>query len=137
MQNFLVFFRRLWYNTENRLWGRRKTAGKRGLCMDGSISVRYLQEYIREKDYKPELLKDYFLKLSEEVGELSRAMRKGLRAADKGEISGTVDEEVWDVMYYAIAIANLYGVDLERVIQVKSEISQSKYPSAAVFEENR
>ena len=59
--------------------------------MDGSISVRYLQEYIREKDYKPELLKDYFLKLSEEVGELSRAMRKGLRAADKGEISGTVD----------------------------------------------
>ncbi len=91
----------------------------------------------QKKDYKPELLKDYFLKLSEEVGELSRAMRKGLRAADKGEISGTVDEEVWDVMYYAIAIANLYGVDLERVIQVKSEISQSKYPSAAVFEENR
>ena len=77
------------------------------------------------------------VKLSEEVGELSRAMRKGLRAADKGEISGTVDEEVWDVMYYAIAIANLYGVDLERVIQVKSEISQSKYPSAIVFEENR
>ena len=105
--------------------------------MDGNISVRYLQEYIRKKDYKPELLKDYFLKLSEEVGELSRAMRKGLRAADKGEISGTVDEEVWDVMYYAIAIANLYDVDLERVIRVKSEISQSKYPSAAVFEENR
>ena len=35
--------------------------------MDGNISVRYLQEYIRKKDYKPELLKDYFLKLSEEV----------------------------------------------------------------------
>ena len=42
--------------------------------MDGNISVRYLQEYIRKKDYKPELLKDYFLKLSEEVGELSRVM---------------------------------------------------------------
>ncbi len=105
--------------------------------MDGNISVRYLQEYIRKKDYKPELLKDYFLKLSEEVGELSRAMRKGRRGGGKGEIIGTVDEEVWDVMYYAIAIANLYGVDLERVIQVKSEISQSKYPSAIVFEENR
>ena len=105
--------------------------------MDGKTTVKYVQNYIKQKDHHPELLKDYFLKLSEEVGELSRAMRKGLRAADKGEISGTVDEEVWDVMYYAIAIANLYGVDLERVIQVNSEISQSKYPSAAVFEENR
>ena len=37
--------------------------------MDGKISVKYLQTYIKQKDYHPELLKDYFLKLSEEVGE--------------------------------------------------------------------
>ena len=103
--------------------------------MDGRTTVRYLQDYIKRKDYHPELLKDYFLKLSEEVGELSRAMRKGAKA--ENEIKGTIDEEVWDVIYYAIAIANLYDIDLEQVIKVKAEMNQSRYPSSVIFEENR
>ncbi len=36
--------------------------------MEGKTTVKYLQRYIKQKDYHPELLKDYFLKLSEEVG---------------------------------------------------------------------
>lgn len=105
--------------------------------MDGKTTVRYLQNYIRQTDCQPELLKDYFLKLAEEVGELSRAMRKGLKASRPGEIKGTIDEELWDVIYYAIAIANLYDIDLEQVIKTKSELNQSRYPSSVVFEENR
>ena len=105
--------------------------------MDGKTTVKYLQNYIRQNDYHPELLKDYFLKLAEEVGELSRAMRKGLKASDHGEIKGTIDEELWDVIYYAIAIANLYNVDLEQVIKAKTALSESRYPSPVVFEENR
>ncbi len=105
--------------------------------MEGKTTVKYLQNYVRQKDYNPELVKDYFFKLSEEVGELSRAMRKGLKASNREEIRGTIDEELWDVMYYVIAIANVYGVDLEQVIQVKEEINQGRYPSPVVFEENR
>lgn len=105
--------------------------------MDGKTTIKYLQSYIRQKDFHPELLKDYFLKLSEEVGELSRAMRKGLRAADSENLKGTIDEELWDVIYYAIAIANLYDIDLEQVIKVKEEMNQKRYPSANIFEENR
>lgn len=105
--------------------------------MDGRTTVKYLQNFIRQKDYNPELLKDYFLKLTEEVGELSRAIRKGLKAQDQKDIKGTIDEEIWDVIYYAIAIANLYDIDLEQVIKTKSEMNQSRYPSAVVFEENR
>ena len=105
--------------------------------MDGRTTVRYLQNYIKQKDYHPELLKDYFLKLSEEVGELSRAMRKGLKAQNGKDIKGTIDEELWDVIYYAIAIANIYDVDLEQVIKTKSEMNQIRYPSSVVFEENR
>ena len=75
--------------------------------MDGKTTIRYLQAYIKEKDFHPELLKDYFLKLTEEVGELSRAMRKGLKAQNSSEIVGTIDEELYDVIYYALAIANL------------------------------
>ena len=33
--------------------------------MDGKTTVKYLQSYIRQKDYRPELKKDYFLKLTE------------------------------------------------------------------------
>lgn len=105
--------------------------------MDGKTTVRYLQNYIKQKDYHPELLKDYFLKLSEEVGELSRAMRKGLKAQNDKDIKGTIDEELWDVIYYALAIANLYDIDLEQIIKTKSEMNQSRYPSSVRFEENR
>ena len=38
--------------------------------MDGKTTIKYLQTYIIEKDYHLELLKDYSLKLTEEVGEL-------------------------------------------------------------------
>lgn len=105
--------------------------------MDGKTTIKYLQNYLRQKDYNPELLKDYFLKLSEEVGELSRAMRKNLKAVNREEIKGTIDEEIWDVIYYAIAIANLYDIDLEQVISTKERMNQSRYPSIVVFEENR
>ena len=33
--------------------------------MDGKTTINYLQKYIKSKDYKPELVKEYFLKLSE------------------------------------------------------------------------
>lgn len=105
--------------------------------MEGKTTVKYLQNYIKQKDYPPELLKDYFFKLSEEVGELSRAMRKGLKAPNDKEIKRTIDEELWDIMYYAIAIANFYNVDLEKVIKTEAAISQSRYPSSVVFEEDR
>ena len=105
--------------------------------MDGKTTVKYLQNFIKQKDYHPELLKDYFLKLAEEVGELSRAMRKGLKAPSYEEIKGTVDEELWDVIYYAMAIANIYGIDLEQLIKAKSRMNESRYPSPVVFEENR
>lgn len=105
--------------------------------MDGKTTIKYLQSFIKAKDYKPELAKDYFLKLSEEVGELSRAMRKGLKAPNSNDIKGTIDEEVWDVIYYALAIANIYDIDLEYVIKVKSEMNENRYPSDVKFEEGR
>lgn len=38
--------------------------------MVGKTTMKYLQTYIKEKDYHLELFKDYLLKLSEEVGVL-------------------------------------------------------------------
>ena len=66
--------------------------------MDGKTSVKYIQSYIKRKDYKPELKKDYFLKLSEEVGEIAKAMRKDVLYKNSGNIKGTIDEGIWDVI---------------------------------------
>ena len=77
------------------------------------------------------------MKSAEEVGELSRTMRKGLKALNSTEIEGKIDEELFDVVYYALAIANIYGIDMEQVAKVKSELMESRYPSEVRFEEGR
>ncbi len=105
--------------------------------MDGKTTIRYLQEYIKSKDYCPDLTGAYFLKLSEEVGELAKAIRKNLRSADGTDIKGTIDEELWDVIYYAIAIANCYGIDLERAIELKEGINNEKYNTGIFFDPYR
>lgn len=105
--------------------------------MDGKTSIKYLQNYIKSKDHHPELKKDYFLKLSEEVGELARAMRKDLLKSEGDGIKETIDEELWDIIYYTVAIANCYDIDLENVIKEKEAINNVKYNTGIVFEENK
>lgn len=102
--------------------------------MTGKTSIKYLQEYIKSKDYKPELKKDYFLKLSEEVGELAKAMRKDVLYKEYDNIKGTIDEEIWDIIYYALAIANCYDIDVENTIKLKEEINNIKYNTGIAFE---
>ena len=107
------------------------------MSVDGQTTVKYLQHYIRQKDCNPDALKDYFMKLAEEVGELSRAMRKGVKATGAADIKGSIDEELWDVIYYALAIANIYGIDMEEVIRIKAALAEAKYPSGVRFEAGR
>lgn len=97
------------------------------------ITIKYLQEYIKSKDYSPEAVKDYFLKLTEETGELAYAMRKNLRPESDNQIKETIEEELWDVMYYLLAIANCYGIDMEKVIPLKEEINNKKYNTGIEF----
>ena len=53
----------------------------------GLITLKYLQEYIRSKDFYPDRKKDYFMKLSEEVCELEsypQRFKAGIGRSDKG-----------------------------------------------------
>jgi len=97
------------------------------------LTIRYLQEYIKSKDYHPDMAGACFYKLVEEVGELAQAMRENKRPVN-GEIKGTIDEELWDIMYYIIAIANSYSIDLERAIRLKEEINNRKYETGIALE---
>ena len=77
------------------------------------------------------------MKLSEEVGELANAIRKNQLRKDGEGVKGTIDEELWDVIYYSLALANCYNIDIEAVIKEKEDINNVKYNTGIVFEENR
>ena len=95
--------------------------------MEKALTLQSLQQYIKEKDYKPELKHAYFQKLIEEVGELSEALRKEKRMDEQGTIKGTVEEELYDVLYYIVGIANVYDVDLEEAFHLKEGLNREKY----------
>ena len=92
-----------------------------------NVTLRQLQSYIKEKDFKPELINAYFFKLIEEVGELSEVIRKNKRLSETQTIKGTIEEELYDVLYYVIALANVYDIDLESSFRLKEEINRQKY----------
>lgn len=97
--------------------------------MDGNITIKYLQDYLWKRDLKPGMEREYFLKLAEEVGEVARAMHKGLLPKTPDDVVGTLSEELWDVMYYVLALANLYGIDMETVIPSRRPITTSAAPA--------
>ena len=96
-----------------------------------SLTVGKMQKYLEEKykRTKPEELKNtqrYFLKLIEEVGELAEVIRKNQRMED-GNIKGTIEEELSDVLYYVLMIANTYDINLEKCFRIKEELNSIRY----------
>lgn len=97
--------------------------------MKPNMTLKELQAYIKEKDFNPEQKHAYFQKLIEEVGELAEALRKDYRMGDQQSIKGTINEELYDILYYVIGIANTNDIDLEQAFHLKDEINREKYES--------
>jgi len=97
------------------------------------ITIRYLQEYLKSKDHNPDLKHKYFLKLSEEVGELAQAIRKDPEKATDTNIEGTIEEEIWDVIYYCLVIANCYEIDMEKWIPLKEKLNNERWQNNIIF----
>ena len=96
-----------------------------------SLPIRKLQKYLKEKykRTKPDDINNtqrYFLKLIEEVGELAEVIRKEQRMTES-HIKGTVEEELSDVLYYVLMIANTYDIDLEDCFRLKEELNCNRY----------
>jgi len=97
------------------------------------LTLRKLSQYIKENDFHPDRKHSYLMKLVEEVGELSQMIRKvdfkneKCRLKDTGQIKDTLEEELYDVLYYVVALANLYDVDLEECFRLKEDYNKSKY----------
>lgn len=67
------------------------------------------------------------------MSDMTRAMRHNVRYEDTQNIKGTLEEELYDVLYYVLALANLYEVDLETIMHLKEPISSAKYGQLDVF----
>ena len=90
----------------------------------------------RSEAEKKENSQRLVLKLIEEFGELAENIRKNLRY--KGDnIKGTIEEELFDIFYYIIAIANDYNIDLEEIFHIKDKINKEKYERSFSLEEAR
>lgn len=84
--------------------------------MKKPVSLSKLQKKIA-KHNNNKTKKEYFLKFIEEVGELSEMINKDKRLDPDDDrtkaIKNTMEEEIADVIYYLVALANAHDLDLE------------------------
>ena len=106
----------------------------------GNITIRYMQKYLAAKEDvdKKHFLENqdqYFIKLVEEVGELARVLCRGRRHATSiDDLKGSLEEELYDILYYTLMLASYNGVDMETWIPLKEELNNKRYPSGVVFD---
>ncbi|MDT3445113.1 MULTISPECIES: MazG nucleotide pyrophosphohydrolase domain-containing protein [unclassified Pseudofrankia] len=70
---------------------------------------------------------DQTWRLLEEAGELARAVRKndGQRAP-AGEVTGSIDEELVDILIFACSIANRLDLDLADALRAKEALNETR-----------
>lgn len=103
--------------------------------MDKDLTLRRLQECIKNIDHKNNSNDKYMLKLMEEVGELAEVVRKNKRMEKGLSIKGTIEEELQDVLYYVVCLANINNIDLQECVYLKEKLNCEKYKRKNIFEE--
>ena len=101
-----------------------------------NINISELQKLIKQIDHKNNSVDKYFYKLSEEIGELAKAIRHNERMDKNKNIKGTIEEELYDVLYYVICLANTYDIDLEKCAILKEQLNVKKYNRKSIFDNN-
>ena len=70
-----------------------------------------------------------FMKLVEEMGEIAEVLnrRTGRKARDGRDLDAELGNELADLIHYAVAIAAVTGLDLNRIILEKDRRASIKY----------
>lgn len=93
--------------------------------MNQPITLKKLQKYIAKRNNKKSKKMDYFMKFIEEVGELSEMINKEKRLNPNDTrtkaIKDTMEEEMADVLYYLVVLANVHEISLEEAFLRKME----------------
>lgn len=99
------------------------------------ISLGELQKNIAKISHKNNSIDKCFYKLTEEVGELAKVIRKDKRLVNSETIKDTIEEELYDVLYYIIRLANMYEIDLTQCAILKEKLNSEKYGRKSIFDE--
>jgi len=102
------------------------------LLVSPGTALRALQLYYKvhakRRGYDGESPQDTMLLLTEELGELARAVRRHVGLDRSGGYSREdVREEVADVQLYLVHLANILGADLARAVTEKERINDQRH----------
>jgi NTP pyrophosphatase (non-canonical NTP hydrolase) len=88
---------------------------------------QYVAEMEEERGFSHRDVTQQCLLLGEEVGELFKAVRKHekMRVATNS-VTGSVDEELADVLIYLCAIANRLGISLDEAFRRKEQLNETR-----------
>ncbi|MDH2427213.1 MazG nucleotide pyrophosphohydrolase domain-containing protein [Sphaerisporangium sp. TRM90804] len=88
---------------------------------------RYVAEMEEERGFSGSPMLEQALRLAEETGEVCKAVRKATgMPIDPASVTGSIGEELADVLIYLAAIANRAGVDLADALRAKEQINETR-----------
>lgn len=97
--------------------------------------LRDLQDYYGRmatlRGFNDESPQDTMLLLTEEVGELARAIRKRVQLPRADQSPEDPGAELADVQLYVLHLANVIGVDLAQAVVAKELVNHARYALAA------
>lgn len=88
---------------------------------------RYVAQMEEERGFSQRDVIQQCLLLGEEVGELFKAVRKDQKMRiGTTSVTGTVDEELADVLIYLCAIANRLGISIDDALRRKEALNETR-----------
>ena len=94
-----------------------------------TVTIENLEAYLHHQYGGRANEQGMFMKLVEEVGEVAEMLNKraGRKFADENDLQTELGRELADVIHYAVAIAAINGLDLNRIIVEKDRQAAVKY----------
>ena len=88
---------------------------------------KYYAEKSKERGFDKETAQDILLLMTEEVGELARAIRKHKRIKiDEKANVYPIEEELADILIYLLHLSNILGLDLEDSFWKKEDENEKR-----------
>jgi len=87
----------------------------------------YVAEMIKQRGFEKESITEIFMLLTEECGELAKAIRKSQNIhTDENFQQPELGHELADIFIYLLDICNYYNVDLEQAFREKEKINKKR-----------
>ena len=87
----------------------------------------YIHDMVTERGFAKESVPEIFMLMSEEVGELAKAVRKATGIhTDPNSEKYHIAHEAADILMYLLDICNVLHIDLEQAFREKEEINKKR-----------